>query len=110
MEKLTCLERSLQESGSYIRYEGKPFPLPPVFEIKAAEEPDKKSAMQVISEARQLERQAEKVYSSLVAECSDQQGRDMFQKLADEEHLHYKILSDAYRSLNNTGKWSWTRP
>ena len=41
-EKLVALEKSLQENGEFIHYEGKEFPLPPVFEIKAAEEPDKK--------------------------------------------------------------------
>lgn len=109
-EKLTALERSLQESGKYILYEGREFPLPPVFEVKAAEEPDKKSVMQIISEARDLEIIAERAYASLAAECPDQQGKEMFTKLSNEEHIHYKILSDAYWSLNDTGKLKWSLP
>jgi rubrerythrin len=110
LEKLTALEKSLQDSGDYILYEGREFPLPPLFDIKAAEEPDKKSAMQIISEARDLEKQAEKTYASLAAECPDQKGRDMFARLSKEENNHYRLLNEAFWSLNETGTWKWTRP
>jgi rubrerythrin len=110
LEKLTALEKSLQETGNYIHYEGKEFPLPPIFEIKAALEPDKKSAMQIITEAKDLEKQAEKTYASLAAECPDQQGQDMFNKLSNEERNHFRLLTEAYWSLNNSGEWKWTRP
>lgn len=110
LEKLTALEKSLQESGEFIQYEGKEFPLPPVFEIIAAQEPDKKSAMQVITEARELETQAQKAYGSLAAQCPDGKGKDMFTKLAEEEHKHYLLLTDAYWSMNDTGQWKWIRP
>jgi hypothetical protein len=109
LEKVTALEKSLQETGKYIHYEGKEFPLPPIFEIEAAQEPNKKSAMQVISEARKLEEQAQAAYNSLAAQCPDKQGKDMFQKLAKEEYQHYLILTEAYWSLNETGKWQWSR-
>ena len=105
-DKITALEKSLLETGKFIEYEGKEFPLPPVFEIKAAKEPNKKSVMQIVSEARELELKAEKTYASLADEIPDQQGKDMFKKLSSEEHNHYLILSKAYWSLNQTGKWS----
>ncbi len=108
--KLTALEKSLQESGLYIEYEGKEFPLPPAFEILAAQEPQKKSVMHIISDALKLEKQAQNAYASLAAKVPDQQGHDMFIKLADEEHTHFLILSDAYWSLNNTGNWKWSNP
>lgn len=110
LEKLTGLEKSLQESGKYIQYEGKEFPLPPTFTIKAAQDPDKKSAMQIITEAKELEKQAQSIYASMAGECPDQQGRDMFTKLSAEEGMHFKILSEAYWSLNNSGQWKWSRP
>jgi rubrerythrin len=110
LEKLTALEKSLQESGEFIQYEGKEFPLPPVFEIKAAKEPDKKSAMHVITEARELETQMQKAYASLAAQAPDGRGKDMFNKLAEEEHKHYFILNEAWWSMNDTGEWKWTRP
>ena len=48
-ERLTALEKSLEQKGGFINYEGKEFPLPPIFEIKAAEEPNTKSIMTIIS-------------------------------------------------------------
>ena len=110
LEKLTALEKSLQESGEFIQYEGKEFPLPPVFEIKAAKEPDKKSAMHVLTEARELESQMQKAYASLAAQAPEGRGKDMFNKLAEEEHKHYFILNAAWWSMNDTGEWKWTRP
>ena len=50
-EKLTALEKSLMEDGKFIDYEGKEFPLPPIFEVKAAVEPGKKSLMTIIAQA-----------------------------------------------------------
>lgn len=106
-ERITALEKSLMEKGDYINYEGKEFPLPPVFEIKAAEEPNKKSIMQVITEAMELEKQAEKAYADLAAQITDEQGHKMFIKLSEEEHNHFRILTKAYWSLNDTGVWKW---
>jgi rubrerythrin len=106
-ERITALEKSLMEKGDYINYEGKEFPLPPIFEIKAAEEPNKKSIMQVITEAMELEKQAEKAYADLAAQITDEQGHKMFIKLSEEEHNHFRILTKAYWSLNDTGVWKW---
>jgi rubrerythrin len=106
-ERITALEKSLEEKGDYISYEGKEFPLPPIFEIKAAEEPNKKSVMQVITEALELEIQAEKAYADLAVQITDPQGHQMFLRLSEEEHNHYRILTKAYWSLNNLGVWKW---
>jgi rubrerythrin len=109
-EQVTALETSLEESNEFINYEGKEFPLPPVFEIKAAQEPNTKSVMQIISAAIDLEKQAEKAYTDLASISEDPRGHAMFNRLADEEHKHYRILLDTYWSLNNLGTWSWSRP
>jgi rubrerythrin len=106
-EKITALEKSLEEKGDFINYEGKEFPLPPIFEIKAAQEPNKKSTMQVITEALELEQQAERAYSNLAAQLTDLQGHNMFIRLSEEEHKHYRILTRAYKSLKDTGVWKW---
>jgi rubrerythrin len=105
--KIAALEKSLMEKGDFINYEGKEFPLPPIFKIKAAEEPNKKSTMQVITEALELEEQAEKAYANLAAQVTDPQGHNMFITLSEEEHNHYRILTRAYKSLKDTGVWKW---
>jgi rubrerythrin len=109
-EQLTALEKSLEENGNFIIYEGKEFPLPPTFEIKAAEEPNQKSLMEIISEAKELEKQTEIAYADLAAELTDPQGHEMFTKLSEEEHNHYRILTEAYWTLNNLGVWRFSRP
>ena len=109
-KQIGTLEKSLEEKGNFITYEGKEFPLPPIFEIKAAEEPNQKSAMQIVSEAMELERQAEKAYADLAAQLTDPQGHEMFSRLSEEEHNHYRILREAYWTLTNRGVWKWSRP
>jgi rubrerythrin len=107
-EKLSALEKSLQDKGGFINYEGKEFPLPPVFEIKVAENLAQKSVMKIISEAMELEEQAEKVYTDLAAQIADPQGHKMFIRLAEEEHNHHRILTEAYWTLTDLGVWKWS--
>jgi rubrerythrin len=110
LQQLIALEKSLKQSGDFVDYEGKAFPLPPKFDIKAAQEPDKKSVMQIISEAMELEKLAEKTYAELAAQLTDHpQGYRMFLRLSEEEHNHYRILTEAYWSLNDMGVWKWKR-
>jgi rubrerythrin len=110
LKMLIALEKSVKEKGEFISYEGKAFPLPPKFEIKAAVEPNKKSIMMIISEAMDLEKQAEKAYSDLATQLIDKsEGHRMFIRLSEEEHNHYRILTEAYWSLNDLGVWNWKR-
>jgi rubrerythrin len=109
-ERIDTLEKSLEKKGNFITYEGKEFPLPPIFEIKAAEEPDQKSAVQIVSEAMELEIQTEKAYADLAAQITDPQGHEMFNRLSEEEHTHYRILREAYWTLTNLRVWKWPRP
>lgn len=110
LEKLTALEKSLIETGKFIDYEGKEFPLPPIFEIKAAVEPGKKSLITIISQAIGLEETAKKTYAELADEIDDPQGKEMFKKLSAEEYNHYRILVEAYWTVSNFGVWKWVRP
>jgi rubrerythrin len=109
-EKISALEKSLEESGEYIDYEGREFPQPPVFEIIAAQEPNKKSVMAIISGAMELEKVSEKTYADLASQTVDPRGHEMFDRLSEEEHNHYRLLLDTYWTLNNLGTWKWSRP
>ena len=108
-ERLTVLEKSLEEEGDFIDYEGKEFILPPISEVKFAEEPGQQSLMQIISEAIKLEIKAENAYADLAAQLTDPRGHKMFIRLSEEEHNHYNILTEAYWSLNQTGVWKRSR-
>ena len=109
-DKLSALEKSLQENGTYINYAGKDFPLPPLFDIKAAKEVNRKSVMSIISDAIALEKLAEKTYADLAAQVDDPEGHAMFGRLSEEEHNHYRLLNEAYWTLNNLGVWKWSPP
>jgi rubrerythrin len=105
--KLAELEKSLQEKGDFINYEGKEFILPPKLEVKFAEEPDQKSMLDIIDEAMKLEKKAEKAYAELAAQLTDPLGHKMFIRLSKEEHHHFEILEEVFWSLNQTGVWKW---
>jgi rubrerythrin len=109
LQQLTHLEKSILDSGNFISYDGKAFPLPPKFDIKAAEESDRKSVMRIITEAIELEKTAEKASSDLAAQVVDPYGHRMFLRLSEEEHNHYRILNEAYWALNDLGVWKWMR-
>jgi beta-galactosidase/beta-glucuronidase len=109
-DRLAALEKSLEEKGEFINYEGKDLILPPTLEIKFTEEPDKKSMVEIISEAMKLEKQAEKAYADLAVQLTDPDGHQMFIKFAQEERKHYEILAEAYWSINQTGTWTWSNP
>ena len=108
-EILTTLVKALEEEDEFINYEGREFPLPPIFEIKAAEEPNKKSVITIISQAIELEKQAEKAYSDLANQITDPRGHKMFNRLSEEEYKHYLILIEAYWTVTNLGVWKWVR-
>jgi rubrerythrin len=109
-ERISALEKSLEEDGEYIDYYGRELPLPATFEIKAAQEPNHKSLMKIITEARALEKETELAYADLAIQIKDPQGHEMFNKLSEEERIHFRILSDAYWNLSNLGVWKWSRP
>lgn len=104
-ERLTELENSLKQKGDFINYEGKEYLLPPKLKVEFAEKADQISLMEIITEAIKLERQAEKAYSDLATQLADPVGHEMFSRLAEEEHNHYRILSEAFWSINQTGVW-----
>ncbi len=109
-EQLSDLVASLEEGGDYVDYKGREFPSPPTFEIKAAQEPNIKSVMKIISEAMDLEKEAQNAYAEIAIQIDDPLGYEMFRRLSDEEHNHYRILMDAYWTLTNLGTWKWSSP
>jgi rubrerythrin len=104
-EKLVEQEKQLEAAGAFSEYEGRDLEVPSRGEVTEIEEPDRKSAMEVISMAMDIEQQAEERYEGLAGETSDADGKAMFRRLAEEEHGHYVALSDAYFSLSNRRGW-----
>ena len=108
--QVSALEKSLLERGTYINYTGRDFPLPPLFDIKAAQELNRKSVMNIIADAIDLEQLSEKTYANLASQVDDAEGHAMFSRLSEEEHNHYRLLNEAYWTLTNLGVWKWSPP
>ncbi len=108
-EKLSALEGALENSGDFIPYDGIELGLPPIFEIKAAQEPDRKTLMEIISAALDLEEESEKDYSDLANRLTDNHGREMFKRLAEEEHKHFQTLTEVYWALTNLETWQYSQ-
>jgi len=53
------------------------------------------------------EEKAESEYKKLAAHADDSNGRQMFERLAEEEAIHRKVLDDQYYALSNKGLWLW---
>ena len=105
-EKLVEQEKQLRAGDAFAEYEGHDnLELSSPGEVAKIEEPARKSAMEVVSMAMEIEQEAQDRYNSLADETTDPDGRAMFRRLAEEEHSHYLVLSDAYFSLSNGRGW-----
>jgi rubrerythrin len=63
------------------------------------------SELEAISVAMDLERNAIEFFSGAAQKTSDSKARDIFNKIADEERLHYDLLQAQYDYLSNSGYW-----
>jgi rubrerythrin len=106
--KLKDLLTSLQEKGEWILYGGtslkkKVIPL----KTAKAKGQEQLTDMDALKIAIREEKKAQVHYRSLAGLTKDPRGRDMYNRLAEEEALHERLLNDQYYSLHNTGIWSW---
>lgn len=101
-QKLVELEGSLRDSGAYIRYEERgPLAAEATGEIPGLENVRRTSVAKVIKQAIGFEQQAQERYAALAKQTTDPDGRDMFERLAREEHHHYEALSRAYYDVGD---------
>ena len=110
-DKLNELKASLKEKGEFIDYEGTdftPYKSKMTAEISGKIESDKEDVLNILTMAIDAETKAQAHYSRMAEETSDTRGKDMFLKLAEEETLHRRILSDEFYQINNqNGDWFW---
>jgi len=107
--RLTALEKALEADGQFIDYEGKEFPLPPALEVPAVKDADQKDVLTIINQAIELEENAKQAYTDLAAQIDDPRGKQMFERLANEEYKHFLLLIEAYWSVSYLGDWRWMR-
>ena len=110
-DKLNKLKKSLEKDGKFIKYEGTQFKS---FKIEIAPEgsrkiePNKEDVLDILGLAIEAETKAHQHYNRMAGETKDKDGKEMFEKLAEEETMHRRILSDEfYQIANSGGMWVW---
>ena len=105
--KLKTLKDALTSSGEYIKYEGTEFK-PFKAEVTGTLESDKAGVLDVLKIAIDAETKAKDHYTKMAEATNDPEGKAMFEKLADEEDFHRRILNDEFYNLSNEGgTWTW---
>ncbi|MHC4597970.1 MAG: ferritin family protein [Planctomycetota bacterium] len=110
-EKLQELRTSLAGGGAYIVYEGTDLAsmtseIPG--EVDEGKEGNLDAVLDILRAAIESETEAYKRYQTMAKDTVNPEGKVMFLKLAKEEILHRRILSDEFYHLANMGgAWSW---
>ena len=111
-KKLVELRSSLKESGEYIDFGGTEFSQtskPVETGTEASVPVNKENVINILRYAINAEQNAYERYRNLSAQTNDPKGKEMFRKLASEEELHRRILSDEFYQISNNGSWVWGR-
>lgn len=111
-DNLVALYDSLSQEKGYVTYTPPDIALPTApdgFEGgRSAKEYNLETIVDILGTAIDAEKSAHSRYKELAEQTTDPDGRAMFQKLAQEEHFHYRILSDELYHLSNQGFWIWS--
>ena len=102
--KLNELKISLNKDGTYIKYSGTQFSsergnIPS--EVSGKIETNTNEILEILNLAINAEDKATQNYRQLAEATSDTTGKAMFNKLADEEIMHRRILSDEFFQFSN---------
>jgi rubrerythrin len=73
--------------------------------VESAGKEGRASELEAISIAMDLERNAIEFFSSAANKTTDTHARDVFNKIADEERLHFDLLQAQHDYLTNSGYW-----
>ena len=121
-EQLSELQRSMEADGQFISYETRAMSdfqpsdglswhqgsLVSDDEAAGTRARDLEGVASILSKAIANEKHAGERYRVLAEATPDPAGQDMFQKLANEELLHQRILEDEFFSISNEGTWGWS--
>lgn len=68
--------------------------------------PDVTTAVTALKFALQTERDGYRFYREAAEKTREVGGKEMFERIANDETVHEQILSEQLRSLKETGRWS----
>jgi len=73
--------------------------------VESAGKEGRASELEAISIAMDLERNAIEFFCGAANKTTDTKARDVFNRIADEERLHFDLLQAQYDNLTNFGYW-----
>lgn len=73
--------------------------------VAKQEKQERASELEAIRIGMELERKAIDFFTKSGQETEDTKHKDIFNKIADEERLHYDLLQAQYDSVTNSGFW-----
>ncbi len=73
--------------------------------VASAGKESRASELEAISIAMDLERNAIDFFSGAAKKTTDVEARDVFNRIADEERLHFDLLQAQHDHLTNSGFW-----
>lgn len=73
--------------------------------VAKQEKQERASELEAIRIGMELERKAIDFFTKSAQETKDTKHKDIFNKIADEERLHYDLLQAQYDSVTNSGFW-----
>ncbi len=66
---------------------------------------DTNKAMEILTQALELERRGQRFYRQAVQETFNEKGRDMFASLADDEEKHAAMIERQMRAIQEQGQY-----
>lgn len=105
LRRLKELLTNLTRKGRYVHYSGQSLTFKVKGESEGHIEENAETVIDVLIQAIAAERDAEKGYSQLAAKTKDPDGKQMFEQLAHEEKMHFRLLSDQFYNITNKGMW-----
>ena len=106
-ERLVAIERSLAPVAGSVGDGNVQSSASAPSEAVGVPETTPKGAIDIVTMALRLERAAQERYADLAEGTDDPDGREMFQRLATEEHQHTRILTIVHQSLKERGVWDY---
>ena len=107
-EHLEALKASLSARGTWIQYPTRELSKAPTAKAGGrAASGEHADALEALRLAIATEEKAEAEYKNLARQADDANGKQMFERLAEEEAVHRKVLDDQYYALSNSGLWLW---
>ena len=103
------LKKIIESRGQGMKIQG-PTPseeIPVKAEVEGEFEPNKDEIVKVLGIGIEAEKKAQAKYREIAKMFDDDEAKNLFNNMAEEERKHQTILENQFYSMSNTGKIIW---